>query len=213
MYCCGVPAEILGLEDEGEKAREQIAEAMDELGADELIVACPQCQENLREPLPQGGGEFGMGGPGRELGSHCSDAINSVGGPRPVPEQKRPRGPRRDPHPGQDQWRRGCGSRLFPRADAVLRLRWENREHRPGALRENRRTRVRRDRTADGDLLHGMSVRASRSRPRDDSHPRSPHGSRSRRGALEPETGVFMRLVNRLRSKWTIRRMLPPPPD
>ncbi len=51
MYCCGVPAEILGLEDESARARSEILRAMAELGADELIVACPQCQENLGEHL------------------------------------------------------------------------------------------------------------------------------------------------------------------
>jgi Fe-S oxidoreductase len=53
MYCCGVPAEILGLEDEGARARHQIVRAMEDLGADELIVACPQCHETLGEHLTE----------------------------------------------------------------------------------------------------------------------------------------------------------------
>jgi Fe-S oxidoreductase len=51
MYCCGVPAEILGLEDEGARARAEIVRIMAELGAEDLIVACPQCQETLGEHL------------------------------------------------------------------------------------------------------------------------------------------------------------------
>jgi Fe-S oxidoreductase len=53
MHCCGVPAEILGLEDDGARAREGIRAAMAGLGADELLVACPQCQELLRESLSE----------------------------------------------------------------------------------------------------------------------------------------------------------------
>ncbi len=53
MNCCGVPAEILGLEDESAQAREQILNAMGELGAEELIAACPQCQEILTDRFPE----------------------------------------------------------------------------------------------------------------------------------------------------------------
>ncbi|MCU0302935.1 MAG: heterodisulfide reductase-related iron-sulfur binding cluster [Thermoanaerobaculales bacterium] len=49
MHCCGVPAEILGLEDDASRARDGIRAAMAQLEADELLVACPQCQEVLRE--------------------------------------------------------------------------------------------------------------------------------------------------------------------
>ncbi len=52
MYCCGAPAEILGLEAESARARGAILRAMDGLGADELLVACPQCQETLCGHLP-----------------------------------------------------------------------------------------------------------------------------------------------------------------
>jgi len=52
MYCCGAPAEILGLEADGARARDAIQRAMDGLGADELLVACPQCQETLSSHLP-----------------------------------------------------------------------------------------------------------------------------------------------------------------
>jgi NADPH-dependent glutamate synthase beta subunit-like oxidoreductase len=53
MYCCGVPAEILGLEEDAADAREHIVRAMNDLGAEELLVACPQCQETLRNRLPE----------------------------------------------------------------------------------------------------------------------------------------------------------------
>lgn len=53
IYCCGVPAEILGLEEVGEGATREIRRAMAELGADELVVACPQCQELLGRRLPE----------------------------------------------------------------------------------------------------------------------------------------------------------------
>ncbi|MEE4272802.1 MAG: heterodisulfide reductase-related iron-sulfur binding cluster [Thermoanaerobaculales bacterium] len=53
MYCCGVPAEILGLEFEASAARDEIRRAMEELGADELLVACPRCQQTLSEHFPE----------------------------------------------------------------------------------------------------------------------------------------------------------------
>ncbi len=47
MRCCGSPAEAMGMADEARAARLAVAAAMERLGADELVVACPGCREAL----------------------------------------------------------------------------------------------------------------------------------------------------------------------
>ena len=53
MHCCGAPAEILGLEEAADEARLRVLRAMEALGGEELLVACPQCRSTLRERLPE----------------------------------------------------------------------------------------------------------------------------------------------------------------
>ncbi len=47
MHCCGSPAEAMGMAEEARAARLGVAAAMERLGAEELIVACPGCRESL----------------------------------------------------------------------------------------------------------------------------------------------------------------------
>jgi NADPH-dependent glutamate synthase beta subunit-like oxidoreductase len=53
MWCCGAPAELLGMEDGFASTRAQIEREMDRLGADELIAACPDCMHTLKSALPE----------------------------------------------------------------------------------------------------------------------------------------------------------------
>jgi Fe-S oxidoreductase len=47
MHCCGVPALALGMEDEARQAARSVAEQAERLGAEELVVVCPGCQNRL----------------------------------------------------------------------------------------------------------------------------------------------------------------------
>jgi Fe-S oxidoreductase len=51
MHCCGVPAAALGMEDEARRAVRSIEEHVERLGADELVVVCPGCEERLAAEL------------------------------------------------------------------------------------------------------------------------------------------------------------------
>ena len=44
MYCCGSPAEAMGMEDDARAARLGVAANVERLGAEELVVACPACR-------------------------------------------------------------------------------------------------------------------------------------------------------------------------
>jgi glutamate synthase (NADPH/NADH) small chain len=48
MYCCGAPVDLLGMEDEFELARETILCMAEAVGAEELIAACPDCARTLK---------------------------------------------------------------------------------------------------------------------------------------------------------------------
>jgi len=52
MHCCGLPAAVMGMEEEGENAFREIERLAEQLSAEELIVACPGCQLLLGESLP-----------------------------------------------------------------------------------------------------------------------------------------------------------------
>lgn len=52
MHCCGAPVAALGMEEEAGDAWRGIERAADELGAEELLVACPDCAFTLRRNLP-----------------------------------------------------------------------------------------------------------------------------------------------------------------
>ncbi len=53
MYCCGAPADLLGLEAGLEATRAGILRAAEQLGAEELIVACPDCIHTLKSAIPE----------------------------------------------------------------------------------------------------------------------------------------------------------------
>ncbi len=50
MHCCGAPAEALGMEEDARSARREVERMATGLGADELIVACPNCQRMFDRP-------------------------------------------------------------------------------------------------------------------------------------------------------------------
>ena len=52
MKCCGAPVEFLGHDDLFTETTDMILREMEELGADELVPACPDCAHSLRHKLP-----------------------------------------------------------------------------------------------------------------------------------------------------------------
>jgi len=52
MKCCGAPVEFLGHDDLFTDTTDMILREMEELGADELVPACPDCAHSLRHKLP-----------------------------------------------------------------------------------------------------------------------------------------------------------------
>jgi len=213
MNCCGVPAEILGLEAESEKAREQIAGAMNDLGAEELIVACPQCQEILTERFPE------------ILVSSVWEVLAETWDP--VQRFDDLRFAVHDP----------CRSRHNPEVHAAIRtlVRTSGAE----VVETEYSHELTRCCGSGGkienvapELFSQIAARASeqtdlpmvtyctgcrsalRETGRDTIHLldllMTPDPIRH---ALDPEPGIIKRLANRLRSKWTILRMVPPAPD
>jgi Fe-S oxidoreductase len=53
MYCCGAPADLLGMERGFNRAKEQMLRMIDSVGAEELIVACPDCAHLFKENIPE----------------------------------------------------------------------------------------------------------------------------------------------------------------
>ncbi len=53
MYCCGAPAELLGMEREFRGARAGILRMAEQVGAEELIAACPDCTHTMKEAIPE----------------------------------------------------------------------------------------------------------------------------------------------------------------
>ncbi len=53
MYCCGAPVELLGMDEEFDRARREILRQAEELGAEELVPACPDCAHTLKEAVPE----------------------------------------------------------------------------------------------------------------------------------------------------------------
>ena len=213
MYCCGVPAEILGLEAEGMRAREQIVQAMEDLGADELIVACSQCHESLRSHLP----EVQVSSVWEAL-AESWDPIQRYDDLRLAVHD--PCRSRHDPevHAAIRTLVRTCGVEVVETDYSHERTRCCG----SGGKIEN----------VDPELFAKIAVRASgqsdlpmvtycsgcrsslRNAGRETIHVldllMTPNPVDR---ALEPGPGIFMRLVNRLRSKWAIHRMVPAAPD
>jgi glutamate synthase (NADPH) small chain len=52
MWCCGAPAELIGMEEQFNATLDQLRRAADDLGAEELITACPDCTHTLKGALP-----------------------------------------------------------------------------------------------------------------------------------------------------------------
>jgi NADPH-dependent glutamate synthase beta subunit-like oxidoreductase len=53
MFCCGAPVDLLGMEKEFAAAKEQMLRMIDNVGAEELIAACPDCAHLLKDQLPE----------------------------------------------------------------------------------------------------------------------------------------------------------------
>jgi NADPH-dependent glutamate synthase beta subunit-like oxidoreductase len=53
MYCCGAPADLMGMEEGFNDAKEQMLRMIESVGAEELIAACPDCAHLLKETLPE----------------------------------------------------------------------------------------------------------------------------------------------------------------
>ena len=213
MYCCGVPAEILGLEAESEMAREQISSAMDDLGAEELIAACPQCQEMLTERFPEARVSSVW-----EVLAETWDPVQRFDNLQFAVH---------DP----------CRSRHKPEVHAAIRtlVRTSGAEV---VETENSHELTRccgsggKIENVDPGLFSQIAARASeqtdlpmvtyctscrsalRGAGRETIHLldllMTPDPIRQ---ALDPEPGIFIRLANRLRSKWSILRMVPPAPE
>lgn len=210
MHCCGVPAEILGMEDESARAREQIAKAVDELGAQELVVACPQCQEILREKFPD------------VTVSSVWEVLAETWDPTRRYDDLRiavhdPCRSRKDPevHAAIRSLIRTCGAEVLETEYSHERTRCCG----AGGKIEN----------VDPELFAKVAARASgqselpmvtycngcrsalRGAGRDTIHILDLLMTANPvERASESEPGIVKRLSNRLRSKWTIRRMLPP---
>ncbi len=52
MYCCGAPVDALGMEESFAETSEAILRQAEELGAEELVVACPDCYHTLQHGVP-----------------------------------------------------------------------------------------------------------------------------------------------------------------
>ncbi len=52
LGCCGAPADALGLEHEADALALRVAEGVENLGADQILVACPECARHLRRFAP-----------------------------------------------------------------------------------------------------------------------------------------------------------------
>ncbi len=53
MYCCGAPVELLGMDEEFDRARQEILRQAEAVGAEELVPACPECAHTLRKNVPE----------------------------------------------------------------------------------------------------------------------------------------------------------------
>ena len=53
MWCCGAPAELIGMEEAFQATRRQILDAAERIGAEELMAACPDCLHVLKSALPE----------------------------------------------------------------------------------------------------------------------------------------------------------------
>ena len=51
MYCCGAPAELIGMEGEFERTCADIRRHAERVGAEELVAACPDCAHTLQTGL------------------------------------------------------------------------------------------------------------------------------------------------------------------
>jgi NADPH-dependent glutamate synthase beta subunit-like oxidoreductase len=210
MYCCGVPAEILGLEDEGEHAREQIRRAMDELGAEELIVACPQCQEVLDERFPDVRISSVW-----ELLAETWDPIQRYDTLRLAVHD--PCRSRRNPevHAAIRTLVRTCGIDIVETEFSHERTRCCGAGGKIESVDPELYRKVASRAAGEANLPMVTYCTGCRGALRDAGRQTlhildllmspDPEGK-----VLDPEPGIVMRLVNRSRSKWMIRRLPPP---
>jgi glutamate synthase (NADPH/NADH) small chain len=52
MHCCGAPVEVIGMEKEFSTTMDAVRRSMDEQGAEELLVACPDCYHTMHQGAP-----------------------------------------------------------------------------------------------------------------------------------------------------------------
>lgn len=53
MYCCGAPVEVIGMEHEFEETRKGILDRAESVGAEELVAICPDCVHTLKICVPE----------------------------------------------------------------------------------------------------------------------------------------------------------------
>jgi Fe-S oxidoreductase len=213
MYCCGVPAEILGLEGEGARARAEILSAMDELGATELLVACPQCQETLDEHCP----DIQISSVWEVLAETWDPPHRYEGFQFAVHDPCRSR---HEPevHAAIRTLVRTCGAEVVETDYSHERARCcgfgGKIEQVDPTLFEAIAARAARESTLPM-LTYCTGCRSAlRGAGQDVTHildllmNGGPIGH-----AFNDEPGILARLGNRLRAKWSIRRMVPPAPE
>ena len=53
LYCCGAPPAALGMEDEFERVRRELLRMVEQVGAEELVTACPECTHTMKARFPE----------------------------------------------------------------------------------------------------------------------------------------------------------------
>ena len=195
------------------RAREKIAQAMKDLGADELIVACPQCQETIRAHFPE-----------TRVTSVWEALAESWDPMRRYDELQLavhdPCRSRHDPevHAAIRTLVRTCGAEVVETDYSHERTRCCGSGGKIDNVDPELFSRIAARASSESELpmvTYCMGCRSAlREAGRETIHVLDllmvPNPVDH---ALEPEIGIFMRLVNRLRSKWAIRRMVPVAPD
>jgi len=213
MHCCGVPAEILGLEETAAEARTQVLRAMETLDADELLVACPQCQATLRDNFPdlQVSSVW-------ELLAETWDPTHRLEGLQLAVHD--PCRSRHDPevHAAIRTLVRTCGAEVIETEYSHERTRCCGFGGKVELVDPGLFARIAGRAAGESDLpmlTYCTGCRgALRGAGADALHildllmtPDAVDRARS------SESGTAMRLANRLRAKWSLRRMSPPAPE
>ncbi len=157
MYCCGAPADMLGLESGFDATRAAILRAAEELGAEELIAACPDCTHTLK-----------IAHAAVDDHRRCGNGSPDSGRRRPRTKPFRCRCTTRARRATKTGSTPPCASccaraaaspgrhRVQPGARALLRLRRHDRPGGSGGLPRRHDPPGRRDRTPDGHILRRL---------------------------------------------------------